>query len=249
MTLDLSPRERIIIALDVGEVVQAETILSQAEAVVGKNKIGLEAISAGIGHALGDRVIEGGGSVFWDGKWKDIPNTVAGATKSLIKRLPRVWAFNVHASGGREMMEAAVQNKGDSKVLAVTVLTSLDDEKSHHLYGRDVKSAVLQMAYDAKDAGVDGIICSPQEVEMLRSKEDLANLLFVTPAIRPIWSVPNDQARPTTPRDAIFAGSTHLVIGRPITNPPGGRSIGEAVGLVVAEVGEALTDLQKHRIV
>lgn len=239
----IGPEERVILAMDVSDLKLADEIAHDVAGLVGPMKIGLEAISAGIGHEIADRIVTAGGEFFWDGKWKDIPNTVAGAAKGLLKRHPSgIWSFNVHATGGIPMMEAAVANRGDSLVLAVTLLTSLGEEEAQRIHHASVNEVVLQGASDAKAAGVQGFICSPREAEMLRSRSEFNDLLIVTPAIRPDWAVAADQKRPTTPRQAILAGANFLVVGRPITDPPGGRSQREAAELIAKEVEEALTE-------
>jgi orotidine-5'-phosphate decarboxylase len=149
--------------------------------------------------------------------------------------------FNVHASAGIEAMMAAVQNKGISQVLAVTILTSLEENNAHLIFGAPSKAKVLQLARDAKIAGVDGIICSPQELELLGKQKELAGLLKVTPGVRPEWAAAGDQKRIMTPGDAIVAGATALVIGRPITKPP--QEVGtpaDAARRIADEITEAL---------
>ncbi len=240
--VEVNPKDRIILAMDVSHLGLADEIARDVAGLVGPMKIGLEAISADIAHEMADVISAAGGQVFWDGKWKDIPNTVAGAAKGLLKRHPSgIWAFNAHATGGIPMMEAAVANRGDSLVLAVTLLTSLGEEEAQRIHRASVKDVVFQGAWDAKAAGVQGLICSPQEAEMLRSYSGFDDLVIVTPAIRPDWSVPADQKRPTTPKQAILAGADFLVVGRPITDPPDGRSRCEAAQAIAQEIEEALS--------
>jgi len=128
--------------------------------------------------------------------------------------------FNVHASAGIEAMMSAVANKGQALVLAVTVLTSLEENNANLIFGGPSKARVLQFARDAKLAGCDGIICSPQELELLGKQKELGGLLKITPGVRPEWASAGDQKRIMTPAEAIKAGATALVIGRPITKPP-----------------------------
>ena len=238
-----SPNDRIILAMDVSDLDLAREIIHDVGDLVGPMKIGLEAISAGIGHELADVIVTAGGQTFYDGKFKDIPHTVAGAAKGLLKRHPSgIWAFNVHATGGIPMMEAAVANRGESLVLAVTLLTSLGEDEARRIHGASVEEVVLQGALDAKAAGVQGLICSPQELKMLRTHLELDGLVYVTPAIRPDWSVPADQKRPTTPRVAILGGADFLVVGRAITDPPEGYTRRSAAEAIVEEVREALAE-------
>ncbi|MEK9130055.1 MAG: orotidine 5'-phosphate decarboxylase / HUMPS family protein [Patescibacteria group bacterium] len=149
--------------------------------------------------------------------------------------------FSVHASAGIEAMMVAVANKGQSLVFAVTVLTSLEENNAHLIFGCPRKVKVLQLARDAKVAGCDGIICSPQELEFLGKQKELASLLKVTPGVRPKWAVVDDQKYIMTPAEAIKAGATALVIGRPITKPP--TEVGtpmDAVNNIVKEITSVL---------
>jgi orotidine-5'-phosphate decarboxylase len=113
-----------------------------------------------------------------------------------------------------------VSKKGNSKVLGVTVLTSLGGEICELIYGATPGAKVLQFARDSKLAGLDGLVCSPKETVLLRSRRELPGLILVNPGVRPAWAVKGDQARTETPFGAIEAGADYLVIGRPITNPP-----------------------------
>lgn len=152
-----------------------------------------------------------------DAKFHDIPNTVTNRIKKHIIYYPSL--ITVHASGGIAMMSAAVRTAGDSKILAVTVLTSLCEEECHNTFGAPVKAKVLQFARNAVIAGVYGIVCSPMELKFLSQFPELGTLKKVTPGIRPKWHLDpkDDQARVTTPYDAVMMGADYLVIGRPIT--------------------------------
>ena len=156
------------------------------------------------------------GQVFADAKLHDIPNTVANG----VCKLDAAGAdlITVHASGGLPMMEAAVKAASHAKILAVTVLTSLDHNTVSGIYRRNAEEAVIELAKLALRAGVYGVVCSPQELVALRSDPQFAPLKLVTPGIRPTWfGKGDDQARTSTPRGAIEAGADLLVIGRPIT--------------------------------
>lgn len=180
-----------------------------------------------------------GGKIFYDGKFDDIPNTIGAASKAVSKL--GIKMFNVHASAGVEAMVAAVDNKGKSLVLAVTLLTSLDENNTKLIFGAPSKAKVLQFALDAKIAGCNGIICSPQELEFLGKQKELGGLMKITPGIRPAWAVVGDQKRIMTPAEAIEAGATFLVIGRPITKPP--TEIGtpvDAVKKITEEIAVAV---------
>jgi orotidine-5'-phosphate decarboxylase len=212
-------KERIILALDgIEDREKLKTTVHKLAFSVGLFKIGLELITKMGGPVAVVTVIENGGKVFFDGKFCDIPNTVGAAAKAAADL--GVEFFNVHANCGKSAMQAAVANKGKSKVLVVTVLTSLSDEECISVFGKASQQKVLEFAVMAKDAGVDGLICSPKEVPLLRSRPDLIDLLLVTPGVRPEWAAAGDQKRVMTPGEAIKAGSDYLVIGRPITKPP-----------------------------
>ena len=214
----MEAKDRIIVALDVDSLDKARSLVESLAPHVGCFKVGLELLTAVGAHKVIEFVHSLGGQVFYDGKFDDIPNTVGGAAKTVVGF--NVKMFNVHASAGVEAMMATVANKGQSLVLAVTVLTSLEENNVYLIFGGPSKAKVLQLARDAKLAGCDGIICSPQELELLGKQKELDSLLKVTPGVRPEWAAIGDQKRIMTPAEAIKAGATALVIGRPITKPP-----------------------------
>lgn len=177
--------------------------------------------------------------VFLDMKYHDIPNTVAGAVEACC-RLP-IAILNIHASGGTAMMEAANEARKKTNpnvtLIAVTVLTSLDETDREALgwTGPRVEDQVVRWAKLTKDAGLDGVVCSPKEIMPLR----LAcgpDFQLITPGIRPGGSEANDQKRTLTPGEAMKAGSTHLVIGRPITGADDPKS---ATRAILAELAAA----------
>ncbi len=240
MTVEQAQR-RIVIPLDVETEESYRKILEELAGHVGFFKIGLQVIHAPWG---GPRALEIArkykAEVFWDAKLHDIPNTVAGAAASIASL--NVEMFNVMAEAGPMAMVLAANNAGNSLLLAVTILTSHDDQSCQLIYGASVKEKVTELAFDAYACGVDGLICSAKDLEFLSKYKELGGLLKVTPGIRPLWSAPNDQKRITTPAQAIAAGATHLVIGRPITKPPseiGGPA--NAAKLVAEEIAEAIT--------
>lgn len=218
----MEAKNKIIVALDVDSMDDVKHYVKILAPYVGCFKVGLE-LSNAVGTPLIVNAIHSlGGNVFFDGKFHDIPTTVAKASNVVSEF--GVKMFNVHASAGIKAMKAAVTNKRRSFVLAVTVLTSLgdDDEEDSvsRIYGEISKAKVLQFARDAKVCGMDGIICSPQELELIGNLKEFEGFLKVTPGIRPKWAAVNDQKRIMTPAEAIKAGADYLVIGRPITNPP-----------------------------
>lgn len=155
--------------------------------------------------------------IFLDLKYYDIPNTVKGAVSSVLSNVRPAY-LNVHASGGLPMMEAAVEAcAGRSRLLAVTILTSFDQAAFTRAgYAGEIADRVLGQAQLAKQAGMDGVVCSPLEIDLVRKGcgEDFA---LMVPGIRPAGSDKGDQKRVMTPKEALDAGATHLVIGRPIT--------------------------------
>ena len=240
-------KKRIIIALDVKGKDEALALVSQlkdAEVF----KIGMELFTAE-GPTLFKRMRILRKKIFLDLKFHDIPNTVAGAVRSGVRQA--VQMMTLHASGGLEMMVRAVEAAADEAekqksakplLLAVTVLTSL---KAEHLQEIGILSPpgdqVLRLAQLAKKAGVSGVVCSPQEIGLIK-KEFGSELLVVTPGIRPSWAAAQDQKRIMTPREAFEAGADYIVVGRPIT---GAVSPAEAF----SRIGEELNgpDDSTHR--
>lgn len=236
--------ERVIVALDCS----ADEAIDLATTLRGKVqwlKIGMTLFYANGPHIVG-QLKELGFDVFLDLKLNDIPHQVSGAAAEIAKL--GVGMFTVHASGGLAMMRAAVDSSRRAAeevgvpvpaVLAVTVLTSTDDAGLSEV-GVSSTSAeqVALLARLAGEAGVDGIVCSPHEAKMVR--ELLGDdALVVTPGVRPGWSVRGDQARIATPADALAAGASHLVIGRPITGAPDPV---QAAARINAEISQKETD-------
>lgn len=231
-------RDRIIVALDLPTEAEAYEIACKLRGLVGGFKVGLELLTSAGPDVVG-RIHGLRSRVMYDAKFHDIPNTMAGAVRAATEL--GVWGFTVHASAGRKALEAAVANKGQSLVLAVTVLTSLDEIGCDEVYRMPPILKAVEFATFAAQAGVTGVVCSPQEVRAIRNDENTANLIRVVPGVRPAWAARDDQARVMTPGEAIRAGADYLVIGRPILRPPpgiGGRA--EAVRLIVEEIEEAM---------
>ncbi|MCX8160230.1 MAG: orotidine-5'-phosphate decarboxylase [Candidatus Saccharicenans sp.] len=213
---------KIIIALDVKNREEARSVLeSLPEARI--FKVGLELYTAE-GPAMIDLVKSFGKEVFLDLKLHDIPNTVAGAIRSAVRH--GVTMLTLHASGGREMMKKAVEaaqetaekeNKPLPLILGVTILTSLKDNDLQEIgFSADSRNQVLRLARLAAESGIEGIVCSPQELEPLRAELG-SKVRIITPGIRPDWAEAQDQKRIMTPGEAIKKGADFLVIGRPIT--------------------------------
>ncbi len=232
--------QKIIIALDVKSREEAANLAAKIrEAQV--FKVGLELFTAE-GPSLFKKFRALRKEIFLDLKLHDIPNTVAGAVASGVQHGVRM--MTIHASGGREMMtkaaerarEAAAAGKSRPVLLGVTVLTSLKGPDLAEVgMDVDVESQVRRLAGLAKAAGLDGVVCSPQEVEILR-RDFGRDLVIVTPGIRPAWAAAQDQKRIMTPADAVAKGADYLVIGRPITGAPDPR---EAFLRVVEELRQS----------
>ncbi len=209
-------KNRIIVALDNDSPEAALEIVRVLKGEVGMFKVGMELFPLG-GADLIKRIREYGADVFLDLKFHDIPNTVAGAIRSAVSLGVRF--VTVHASGGKQMLEAAAKAAEGSltTILAVTVLTSLDDGDLKEIgYSTGTRDTVLRLARMAREAGIGGIVCSAQEVAAVR--EVVRNgVVLVTPGVRLPEDAVGDQKRVVTPEDAVRRGSDFLVIGRPIT--------------------------------
>ena len=213
---------KIIIALDVKNRTEAQKILELLpEARI--FKVGLELFTAE-GPAMIEMVKNYGRQVFLDLKLHDIPNTVAGAVRAAVRH--GVSMLTVHTSGGKEMMRRAVEAAKEEAekegiepplLLGVTVLTSLKDKDLEETgIISETQVQVLRLAGLALDSGLKGIVCSPQEIELLR-RELGPDLKIITPGIRPGWAEAQDQKRIMTPAEALIKGADYMVIGRPIT--------------------------------
>jgi len=244
----MQAKKRIIVALDVDSLEKAKVLVESLAPHVGCFKVGLELLTSVGGPRVVKFVQTLGGEVFYDGKFDDIPNTVGGAAKAVAAL--GVSMFNVHASAGIEAMMEAIANKGQSLVLAVTVLTSLEENNAHLIFGGPSKAKVLQLARDAKNAGCDGIISSPQELELLGKQKELLGLKKVTPGIRSSDAAPDDQNRTLPPKEAARKGADFEVIGRPITKAAdpveAAKNIAREISIGLKERFHAtLFDLQK----
>ncbi len=230
----MDAKERIIVALDVPDLETAKPLVAALAPHVGYFKVGLELITAVGGPAAVALIKGAGGKVMYDGKFADIPNTMAGAARSVAAL--GVEMFTVHASAGPDSVYAAVRHAGNAKVIGVTVLTSLDDHACRGIFGVSAIAAVGSFAFLLRMADAHAIVCSPQEVSLLRE----IPLLRITPGVRPVWAAAGDQKRVMTPGDAIRAGADMLVIGRPILKPP--AEIGgpvDAAKRIADEIAEA----------
>ncbi len=210
---------RVIVALDYDNKDTAMAFIDKLDPTLCKLKVGKEMFTL-FGPEFVKEIIAKGFDVFLDLKFHDIPNTVAKACKAAAEL--GVWMVNVHASGGLPMMQAAKEAIANSanpstKLIAVTVLTSMDDvQLADVVSGVTPEEQVLRLAALTEKAGLDGIVCSAKEANALREKHN-PEFLLVTPGIRPIGADAGDQKRVMTPPDAINSGVSYLVMGRPIT--------------------------------
>lgn len=213
---------KIIVALDYDQQAKALALADQLDPAQCRLKIGKEMFTK-FGPELVRAIQQRGFQVFLDLKFHDIPNTVAGAVKAAADL--GVWMVNVHASGGPKMMVAAreaLQSYGAQRplLIAVTVLTSFDAEQLAAIgITRSIDEHVLALAKLTEQSGLDGVVCSAREASVLRAQAG-AGFCLVTPGIRPAGSAAGDQVRTLTPKEALQAGSSYLVIGRPITGAP-----------------------------
>ncbi|MDA8681222.1 orotidine-5'-phosphate decarboxylase [Porticoccaceae bacterium] len=212
---------KIIVALDFPQQVSAMVLVDQLDPRLCRLKVGKELFTAA-GPSFVKLLVAKGFDVFLDLKFHDIPNTVAKAVIAVADL--GVWMTNVHASGGSRMMRAAkqalVERRSDMLLIGVTVLTSMEDEDLAEVsVERSVDDQVLHLATLAKEANLDGVVCSAQEARLLKSSFG-GTFNLVTPGVRLAGAGADDQRRVTTPMDAVALGSDYLVIGRPITQSP-----------------------------
>ncbi|MGZ4873655.1 MAG: orotidine-5'-phosphate decarboxylase [Candidatus Angelobacter sp.] len=220
-------RERLIVALDVSSAGEAQKLVARIGDAAGIYKVGLQLFTAE-GPGVVRDLVSSGRRIFLDLKLHDIPNTVAHAVKSAAEL--GVHMLTVHASGGAAMLRAATEAAaGRMSILAVTVLTSLNDEDMQEIgVSVRVSDQVLRMAALAQSAGCQGIVTSPRESLMVR-KSLGEGFAIVTPGIRPAGAEVNDQQRIATPAQAISNGASHIVVGRPITHSPDPALAAEAI--------------------
>jgi len=222
--------DRIITALDAPDWPAAQQLLEHLPAQNRRMKVGKQLFTRE-GPRTVSALRDAGHEVFLDLKFHDIPNTVAGAVRAAADI--GAWMVNVHASGGPRMMEAAREavSGGSSRpwLIAVTVLTSMDAEDLRAVgIADEPQDQVLRLARLAKEAGMDGVVASPQEVPRLRAELG-PEFLLVTPGVRPAEAAADDQRRAATPGQAIADGSDYLVIGRPLTRAEDPEAIWAAI--------------------
>ncbi|MES9830741.1 MAG: orotidine-5'-phosphate decarboxylase [Candidatus Thiodiazotropha sp. LLP2] len=209
---------RVIVALDFPQQQQALDLVEHLDPSLCKLKVGKEMFTR-LGPPFVEQLRKKGYDVFLDLKFHDIPNTVAAACDAAADL--GVWMMNMHASGGRRMMVAArerLESRSSRPLLvAVTILTSLGAEDIHEIgFNGEAAEHVVRLAKLTDEAGLDGVVCSPREATELRRHLN-QDFLLVTPGVRPSSAAKDDQRRVMTPAEAIGAGSSYLVVGRPIT--------------------------------
>ncbi len=239
-------QSRVLVALDVDTQSDAIAIARETAPFVGGVKVGLQLVNSA-GLDIFDKLRDVGATrIFYDAKFHDIPNTVAGAVRAAARR--GVWMVNVHASGGRAMMEAARDAAGVSGgagplLIGVTVLTSIDQTALNDelRVSGSVEEQVVQLARLAQASGMDGVVASPHEVPAI---VHACGPQFVTviPGVRPAGTDKGDQARIATPGDAIKNGAQYLVVGRAITAQ---ADRAQAARAVAEEVADALKSMEK----
>lgn len=217
-------REKLVLALDVEDINEAKKLVEDLSPYIGTFKVGLQ-LFCGYGLEIVNFIKEKNADFFLDVKLHDIPNTVEKASFNVIKNGANF--FNVHATGGIEMMKAARKGameacvkygKKEPIILAVTVLTSISDEVLKEELSNTKTSAdfVVQLAKNAKTASLTGVVASAKELPLIK-KELGDDFIVLTPGIRPAWSATNDQKRIATPTSALNDGADYIVLGRAVT--------------------------------
>jgi orotidine-5'-phosphate decarboxylase len=262
--MKLSPKDRILVALDVDDLEKMKSLIARLLPLVGGFKVGLELLMALGARAVMQTCKEFGIQVFLDGKLKDIGNTMKGATRSVVGGALPPWMINTHLLGiseeslktTYEAAERYIQYGRRPLIVGVTVLTDvtyedlvkqrvlpplteaerrLPEEEQKDLKSQRIRALVCDLAVFAQGAKFDGVVASAQEAAAIR-KACGKDFLIVTPGIRPDWAKKNEQERVTTPAQALANGADFIVIGRPITDPPGGMTPKDAVGRIVEEI-------------
>lgn len=241
--------DKLVLPLDVNTMEEAKLLVKELKDYVGVFKVGLQLFTS-VGPDILKMIQDEGKEIFFDGKFHDIPNTVAKASACLVRH--NITFFNLHITGGSKMISTTLKLARETArscglpkptVLGVTILTSFGQRTltEELLINKNIDEYVTQLAKVAKKSGLDGIIASATDVPRIK-KECGEDFIILCPAIRPTWSVVNDQIRVVTPRDAIKAGVDYLVVGRPITSAKDKVS---AAKLVIDEMEEALEEVGK----
>ena len=243
----MTAKDKLIVALDVETPDKALALVNELRNVAGMFKVGSQLFTTAGPQIVRD-IIALDAKVFLDLKFHDIPHQVAGAARAAAQL--GVSLFTIHASGGAEMMRSAVdavaEIGNETRVLAISVLTSIDANILAQIGVTSTPTeAVLRLVKLAESAGVDGVVASPQEIESIRNAITSPKFLVVTPGIRPAHNEPADQKRVATPAAAISAGASYLVVGRPIT---GAADPVAAAQQIVAEMQPAAASQTKGTV-
>lgn len=245
MNIDEKIKEKIVLALDVEEIEEAKILVDTLYPYVGTFKVGLQLYTK-YGNEVIDYILGKNSNFFLDVKLHDIPNTVEKASENVVLRGANF--FNVHATGGLAMMEAAVRgakkaadklNKKPPVILAVTMLTSISQEVMNGEFEieANVSDFAIRLAKLAKKAGMTGVVASSLEARKIKEACG-ADFKVLCPGIRPEWSAKDDQKRIATPKFAINEGADYLVIGRAVTKPAEGLTPLDAMKKIYDEIGE-----------
>jgi orotidine-5'-phosphate decarboxylase len=237
-------KRRLIVALDVDAAAKARRVIADLGDLAGGFKVGMQLFTAA-GPEFVRELATRGTRIFLDLKYHDIPNTVARAGVEAARL--GVWMFNMHAAGGSEMMRRTraevaetCEREGITRpsMIAVTVLTSSGSATLRETgIDAEAEDHVVRLARLAVDAGLDGVVAAPGETKLIRGAIPDADLIIVTPGVRPVSATLDDQRRVMTPGEAAANGSDYLVVGRPIIESPDMRSAAESI---IAEIGSAL---------
>ncbi len=228
---------KIIVALDYSDAQPALELVARLEPALCRLKVGMELFTIARSRLI-EQLMQRGFEIFLDLKFHDIPNTTAQACKAAAEL--GVWMVNVHALGGRKMLEAAREAMSlytqSPKLIAVTLLTSMAQEDLADLgIAATPADMVLRLAMLARDSGLDGVVCSAREAALLRQHCG-SEFCLVTPGIRPVDAVADDQSRVMTPCAALDQGANYLVIGRPITRAADPL---QALQNIIKQIGKA----------
>ena len=242
--MNTKAKDKLIVALDVDSASRALELFDALREVAGMFKIGSQLFTTA-GPDIVRQIVSKGSRIFLDLKFHDIPNTVAAAGVAAARL--GVSIFNLHASGGEEMMKRTAasvdevclkEDLAKPKVIAVTLLTSIDENTLAQIgIPNQPRSIVSGWAELAADCGLDGVVASPQEIQVVRQAVKKRDFLIVTPGIRSSRNIEDDQRRVLTAAEAVRAGADYLVVGRPILNA---ADPAEAADRIVAEIDEAL---------
>lgn len=249
MEKPISAKDKIVLALDVDTLDEAKALVKELKDYVGTFKVGLQLFTS-VGPDIIKVIQDEGGKIYFDGKFHDIPNTVAKACSNLVKH--NVTFFNIHLQGGSKMITSSVKiSKETAKrfgfekptILGVSLLSSFGQRTltEELCVEKNIDDYVGRLARLAFDSGLDGIVATASDATRIR-KECGDDFIILCPAIRPTWSVVNDQIRVVTPTDAIRADVDYMVIGRPITTANDRIS---AAQLILEEINEAMDSKQE----